>query len=115
MKQGDIWLINLDPTIGAEIRKNRPGIIVNYDLVGRLPLKVIVPLTTWKKEHDLAPWMVKMMPNKQNNIVRVSTADCFQVRSVSDERFIEKIGAVNFKILELINEALANVFYISSS
>ena len=48
MNNGDIWLINLDPTIGAEIQKTRPAIIVNSDAVGILPLKIIAPLTDWK-------------------------------------------------------------------
>lgn len=48
MKQGEIWSVNLDPTLGAEIRKTRPAIIVNDNAVGRLPLKIIVPLTDWK-------------------------------------------------------------------
>lgn len=48
MKQGEIWLINLDPTIGAEIKKTRPAIIVNDNSLGKLPLKIIVPLTDWK-------------------------------------------------------------------
>jgi mRNA interferase MazF len=43
MKQGEIWLINLDPTVGAEIRKTRPAIIVNDDTLGKLPLKIIFP------------------------------------------------------------------------
>jgi mRNA interferase MazF len=45
MKQSEVWLINLDPTIGAEIEKTRPAIIVNDDSLGKLPLKIIVPLT----------------------------------------------------------------------
>ncbi|MDR3123610.1 MAG: type II toxin-antitoxin system PemK/MazF family toxin [Treponema sp.] len=44
MKQSEIWLINLDPTIGAEMRKTRPAVIVNDDALGRLPLKIIVPM-----------------------------------------------------------------------
>lgn len=48
MKQGEVWLINLDPTVGSEIKKTRPGIIVNDNTLGKLPLKVIVPLTDWK-------------------------------------------------------------------
>ena len=55
MKQGEIWLINLDLTIGAEIKKTRPAIIVNDDSVGRLPLKIIVPLTDWKERYRVAP------------------------------------------------------------
>lgn len=51
MKQGEIWLINLDPTIGAEIKKTRPAIIVNDNSLGKLPLKIIVPLTDWKERY----------------------------------------------------------------
>jgi len=43
--RGEVWLINLDPTVGQEIRKTRPAVIVSDDSVGVLPLKVIVPLT----------------------------------------------------------------------
>ncbi len=45
MKQGEIWQINLDPTIGAEIQKVRPAVIVNDNSLGKLPLKIIVPIT----------------------------------------------------------------------
>ena len=45
MRRGEVWFINLDPTIGAELKKTRPAVIVNDDAVGLLPLKVIVPLT----------------------------------------------------------------------
>jgi len=48
MKQGEIWLINLNPSIGAEIKKTRPALIVNDNSLGKLPLKVIVPITDWK-------------------------------------------------------------------
>ncbi len=45
MKQGEIWLVSLDPTIGSEIQKTRPAIIVNDNTLGKLPLKIVVPLT----------------------------------------------------------------------
>jgi mRNA interferase MazF len=81
MKQSDIWLINLDPTVGAEIKKTRPAIIVNDNSVGRLPLKIIVPLTDWKDRYEIAPWMIKLNPDDQNKLFKTSSADCFQVRS----------------------------------
>ena len=62
MRRGEVWLINLDPTIGAEIRKTRPAIIVNDDAVGILPLKVIVPITEWKERYAIAPWLVCLEP-----------------------------------------------------
>jgi mRNA interferase MazF len=42
-KRGEIWLVSLDPTIGAEIRKTHPAIIISSDYIGKLPLKLVVP------------------------------------------------------------------------
>ena len=74
MKQGEIWLINLDLTIGAEIKKTRPAIIVNDNAIGKLPLKIIVPLTDWKDKYEIAPWMVKIEPDKKNKLTKTSSA-----------------------------------------
>ena len=66
MKRGEIWLISLDPTVGAEMQKTRPAIIVNDDALGLLPLRVIVPLTDWKDRYAAAAWMVKLEPDSRN-------------------------------------------------
>ena len=95
MKQAEIWEINLSPTIGAEIRKVRPAVIINYDAMGALPLRVIAPVTGWKAQFQDAPWMVKLSPGQDNNLKKISTADCFQIRSISTRRFIRKIGTVS--------------------
>ena len=44
MRRGEVWLINLEPTVGSEIQKTRPAVIVNDDAIGILPLRVIVPV-----------------------------------------------------------------------
>ena len=40
-RRGDIWLVNLDPTVGSEIQKTRPAVVVSSDAVGRLPVKLV--------------------------------------------------------------------------
>ncbi|MEO8209480.1 MAG: type II toxin-antitoxin system PemK/MazF family toxin [bacterium] len=112
MKQGEIWLINLDPTTGAEIKKTRPAIVVNYNGFGKLPLRVIVPVTDWKEKYSLAPWMIKLIPDNINNLTKDSASDCFQVRSVSEKRFVKKIGEITKDQLETIVNALYSVFKI---
>jgi mRNA interferase MazF len=77
MRRGEIWLINLDPTVGAEIRKTRPAVIVNDDAVGILPLKVVVPVTEWKDRYAVAPWMVRLDPDADNGLSKPSAADAF--------------------------------------
>lgn len=109
MKQSEIWLIDLDPTKGAEIQKKRPAVIVNDDRLGKLPLKVIVPVTDWKDRYDMAPWMVKIEPNTSNGLSKVSSADCFQIRSLSQERLIKKLGYIDNETLNEIKEAIKKV------
>jgi mRNA-degrading endonuclease toxin of MazEF toxin-antitoxin module len=53
---------------GAGIKKDRPGLIINTDAFGKLPLKVIVPITEWKEHYDGYPWMVKIIPSPKNNL-----------------------------------------------
>jgi mRNA interferase MazF len=95
MNRGEVWLINLDPTIGSEIKKTRPAVIVSNDLMGKLPLKIIVPITAWRETFTSAPWHVKLDPDGSNGLKKRSSADTFQVRSVSDQRLVKKIGALS--------------------
>ena len=113
MKRGEIWLINLDPTVGSEIRKIRPAVIINDDRLGKLPLRVIVPITDWKDRYELASWMVKIEPDKYNNLNKTSSIDCFQVRSVALERFVRKLGDVGPNTLTEMIGALKIVLKIN--
>ncbi len=112
MERRDVWLINLDPTIGSEIRKTRPAIIVSDDQVGILPLRVIVPLTDWREHYQVAAWMVKLFPTTANGLAKNSAADAFQVRSVSQRRFVRKLGRIDDDSMRAIEKALAVVLSI---
>ena len=70
MKQGEIWLIDLEPTVGAEMKKIRPAVIINDDALGRLPLKIIVPITDWKEHYSVASWMIPITPSAQNGLIK---------------------------------------------
>jgi mRNA interferase MazF len=109
MKHGEIWEINLSPTVGAEIKKKRPAVIINDDAVGILPLKVIVPITEWKDRFEGALWMVKIEPDDQNKLRKTSAIDAFQIRSVSKQRFLGKVGSVRNDVLEKVKEAIKAV------
>jgi len=97
------------PTVGAEIKKSRPAIIVNDDAVGILPLKVIVPVTEWKEQYAAAPWLVRLLPDSENGLQKLSAADAFQVRSVSEQRFVRRLGKLSDATLKAVTEALAVV------
>lgn len=106
MKQSEIWFIDLEPSKGAEIRKTRPAIIINDNRMGKLPLKIIVPITEWKDHYENAPWMVKILHEETTGLSKLSAADCFQIRSISEERLVEKIGFINHQLLLEIKIAI---------
>ena len=112
MKQGEIWQIELDPAVGAEMKKTRPALIISVDALGKLPLKIIVPITDWKEHYANYPWMVKLIPSKQNGLSKISAVDCFQIRSVSVERLIALVGSVEPEIMMRIQEAVIQVIGI---
>ena len=108
MRRGEVWLINLNPTIGAEIKKTRPAVIVNDNAIGILPLKVIVPITEWKDRYAMAPWMVRLDPDESNQLDKASAADAFQVRSVSQQRFVRQVGILSADVMSEIDNAPVN-------
>lgn len=111
MKNAEVWLVNFEPQVGQEIKKTRPAIIVSSNALGILPLKVVVPFTDASKAQ--LEWMVKVFPTKQNGLQKASYADCFQIKSISERRFVKKIGSLSevemaevkvcmLKVLELL-------------
>ncbi len=105
MSRGQIWLVDLAPTLGAEMTKARPAVIVSSDTVGTLPLKVIVPVTAWQPVFAKFPWI--------NGLSKPSAADTFQVRSLSQVRFIRQIGDLPTDTLDRIEKALTLVLEIT--
>lgn len=113
MRRGDVWLINVDPTVGSESRKTRPAVIVNDDAIGTLPLKVIVPIMEWQPRYAVAPWLVRLAPDPENGLDKSSAADAFQTRSVSQTRFVRQLGKVSARTIQDISKALALLLAIA--
>lgn len=113
MHQREIWLINLDPTLGAEISKTRPAVILNVDEVGVLPLRIIAPITDYKAHYQNVPWMLVLQPHAQNGLSKKSVVDLFQMRSVSVQRLYKKLGAITESQFAEAQHALQHVFGMS--
>ena len=109
MRQGEIWEINLSPTVGAEIKKKRPAVIINDDAIGILPLKVIVPITAWKDRYHGAMWMVKIEPDSKNKLSKLYAIDTFQIRSISTKRLVRKVGSVSSNVLDQVKTVIKAV------
>lgn len=56
--------MGLDPTRGAELQKTRPAIVISSDAVGKLPLKLVVPVTGWDDKYSGHVWLVRVEPDQ---------------------------------------------------
>ena len=106
-KRGEIWLIDFDPAIGAEIRKIRPALVISLDTMGRLPLRIVVPVTDWKPAYHHLPWFVHLPAGSGNGLAKDSGADAFQTKSVSEDRFVHLLGRITQSQLDDVASAIA--------
>ena len=102
-----MWLVDFDPATGAEIRKIRPAVVMSLDSIGRLPLRIVVPVTDWKPAFAALPWFVFLPSTPENGLSKDSGADCFQVKSVSETRFVRCLGALTAAQVDDIASAIA--------
>jgi mRNA interferase MazF len=107
--RGDVWLIEFNPVKGDEIRKSRPAIVISSDAFSPLKTKLVVPLTSWQEKFVTAQWMVKIVADASNGLEYDSAADALQLRCVSYQRFVSKLGVVPAPILDEIAAAIAIV------
>ena len=103
----EVWKVRFDPSVGAEIGKSRPAVVVSLSTAGKLPLRIVVPLTEWKPKYVLAPWMVFVQATPMSGLSKNSAADAFQVKSVSASRFEAKWGELSDDLLDDITAAVA--------
>lgn len=107
MKHSEVWLVDFSPKVGQEIDKVRPAVIVNHDSMVALQLKVVVPVTDAVR--SVRDWHVMLSPTKSNGLSKESVADCFQVKSISKERFVKRLGALSAKEMDEVKLGLIKV------
>jgi len=102
MKRFEVWLVNLDPTVGAEIKKTRPAVIVSPDeLNAHLRTVIVVPLTTGRT----CPFRI---PTKVQGKAGVAAVD--QIRTVDKRRLVKRISTMRPKTAQRVLDALAEMF-----
>ncbi len=103
MKRGEIWLVALDPTVGSEIKKSRPCVIVSpSELNEHLRTVIVAPMTS---KGFLAPFRVPVTHAAKRGLVVLD-----QIRAVDKIRLVKRIGAVNTKTLSNVLTTLQEVF-----
>lgn len=103
MKRGEVWLCTLDPTVGSEIRKTRPCLIVSPDdLNHRLQTIIVAPLTSGGRP---ARFRVETTFRGAAGLVLPD-----QVRAVDRRRAVKRLGTVDGATLRTVLDILGEMF-----
>lgn len=103
ISRGEVWLAALDPTIGGEIRKTRPCLIISPpELHNYLRTVMVAPVTTGSRT---APFRIPVSAERKNGLILLD-----QLRSLDKQRLVRRLGAIESKTLRTTLARLRDVF-----
>ena len=102
LKQFDIWLVNLNPTVGSEINKTRPCVIISPNEMNWLETIIVSPLTT---KGFKTPTRASFIFKGIENLVLLD-----QIRTIDKRRLIKELGVVHLPTQKNISDILVEMF-----
>lgn len=103
IRRGEIWFVDLDPTVGSEIRKTRPCVVVSPpEMHDFLRTVIVAPMTTGSHP---TPFRIPVRHAGKNGLILLD-----QIRTVDKVRFLKRSGAVSPQTLNATLAALAETF-----
>lgn len=104
-RRGDIYLINFDPTIGHEIKKTRPALIIQNDIANKYsPITIVAAITS---KVSASPYPMEVyMESKESGLPLTSAVLLNQIRSVDHRRLIKRIGRATTGTMIRVDQAI---------
>ena len=105
-QRGDIYLVSFDPTVGAEIQKTRPALVIQNDIGNQYsPITIVAAITS---KFDLPPYPTEViMEPKDSGLSQLSAVVLNQIRSVDRQRLIKRIGKASPEVMGRVDRAIA--------
>jgi mRNA interferase MazF len=104
-KRGEVYLVNFDPTIGAEIKKTRPALILQNDISNEYSQITVVAAITSKFTEPLYPTEV-LIRVPEGGLQVDSVILLNQIRSIDKQRLIKRLGILHQETVELVDRAI---------
>src|SRR6266851_5142811 len=104
-RRGEVYLVSFDPTVGSEIQRTRPALILQNDIANRhSPITIVAAITSQFAE-PLYPTEVLIRP-PEGGLTTASVALLNQIRSIDRQRLVRRLGRVRTETLERVNRAI---------
>jgi mRNA interferase MazF len=104
-KRGELYLVNFEPTVGAEIRKTRPALVLQNDIANRHSPITIVAAVTSKFDETLYPTEV-LVTAPEGGLSVDSVVLLNQIRSIDRRRLVRRLGAIRGSTMERVERSL---------
>jgi mRNA interferase MazF len=106
VKRGEIYLVSFDPTVGHEIQKTRPALIIQNDIGNRYsPLTIVAAITSKISPHPY-PVEAVIEPSRSNGLDVRSAIRLDQIRTVDRRRLIKRLGVIDTSTMVKVNQAI---------
>ena len=106
IRRGEIYLVSFDPTVGHEIKKTRPALVIQNDVGNHYSSLTIVAAITSKVSTVPYPVEVIIEPSKANGLEAVSAIRLDQIRTVDKQRLIKRLGAIDSALVHKVDGAI---------
>ena len=103
---GSIWLVSFDPSIGTEIRKTRPAVIISGTAFNQRSKVTVLPITSANPSDRLLPVIVPLVPSVTNGLSSNSFVVCIDPMTFDKRRLIQCLGQIELDQLEEIQQIL---------
>jgi len=104
-RRGDIYLVNFDPTLGAEMKKTRPALVIQNDIGNEYSPITIVAAITSRFDEPPYPTEVIMEPEESGLPLR-SAVVLNQIRSIDRQRLVKRLGHANARTMDRVDQAI---------
>lgn len=109
---GSIWLVSFDPSIGTEIRKTRPAVIISGTAFNQRSKVTVLPITSANPSDRLRPVIVTLIPSITNGLSSNSFVICVNPMTFDKRRLIQCLGQIKPNQLQEIQQVLVRYLEI---
>ena len=104
-RRGDVYLVSFDPTLGAEIRKTRPALVIQNDLANRRsPITIVAAITS---QFDTPLYPTEVLIEVPEGGLRIQSVVLLnQIRSIDTQRLVSRLGRLGAETMERVDRAL---------